>query len=91
MTMEEKVEKLKNSSQKLKQEVNQRIIGYITAAFGLVAGLTWNDAIKSLIEYWFPMDKGSLWAKFVYAFFLTLILVIVTVYLVRFFNREENK
>ncbi len=91
VTMKEKLGKIKNESQELKKEVGDKITGYITAAFGLIAGLAWNDAIKSLIEYWFPMDKGSLWAKFIYAFVLTLILVIVTVYLVRFFSRKDSE
>src|SRR3990167_6335210 len=54
--------RIKEKSRELRREVKQRITGYIVAALGLVAGLAWNDAIRALIEYVFPMDQGSVWA-----------------------------
>jgi len=68
------------------------VLGYITAGFGLVAGLAWNEAIKSLIEYLFPLNRDTMTAKFVYAFLITIILVIISIYLARILNdEEENK
>jgi len=75
---------------KLQKEARKRVVTYITAAFGLVAGLAWNDAIKSLIEYWFPVNQGSVTAKFVYALLVTAILVVVTMYLVRLFKDKKE-
>ena len=86
--MTELTKKQKNT---LRQEFRKRIIGYIVAAFGLIAGLAWNEAIKALIEYLFPMDKNSLTAKFSYAVLITIVVVVVTVYLSRIFIGEENK
>jgi len=54
-----------------------------------VAGLAWNEAIKALIEYLYPLDKNSLLAKFVYAALITIIVVVFTTYL--FGSKEESK
>jgi len=58
-------------------------MGYILAAFGLVAGLAWNDAIQSLIKQVFPFATGSLLAKFAYAIIITVIVIGVTMQLRR--------
>ena len=81
---------LTNHGTKLKQEFQQRISGYITAAFGLVAGLAWNDAIRSLIEYWFPVEQNNILAKFIYAVLITITLVIVTVYVIKLFQTKND-
>ena len=62
----------------------------IVAAFGLVAGLAWNEAIKSLIEYFYPASQNNLMAKFVYAVFITLVVVVVSTYLVRLSAEKNN-
>jgi len=41
--------------------VKQKIVTYVIAGFGLVAGLAWNDAIKSLIEYFFRRGAIPYW------------------------------
>ena len=74
----------------IQDEIRTKTLSFITAAFGLVAGLAWNDAIKALIEYLFPLDKDSLLAQFTYAIVLTIILVIVTIYLSRIFKKQED-
>lgn len=84
-------DKLKNHGSEIKKEIKQRVTGYITAAFGLVAALAWNEAIKSLIEYFFPMDKNTILAKFIYAGLMTLVLVIIAVYLVRLLKGPEEE
>jgi len=56
---------------------------YIAAALGLVAGLAWNEAIKALIDYVFPLSKNTLIAKFSYAGLITLVVVLITIYLAR--------
>lgn len=78
---------MKNSTD-ISQELRARTVGYIAAAFGLVAGLAWNDAIKALIEYIFPLSVNTLWAKLVYALLVTAIAVIITASLLRFLNRQ---
>jgi hypothetical protein len=84
----EKIDGIKQESDRLTREVRQRLLTYIVAAFGLVAGLAWNDAIRSLIDHLFPLSKNSLFAKFIYAISVTLAVVLVTVYLVKILKKE---
>jgi len=67
----------------LKMQIRERTAGYLTAALSLVAGLAWNDAIKSLIEILFPLDTSGILIKFVYAITITTIVVIVSTYLLK--------
>jgi len=81
--MENIKDKIKNGSKEIKKEIKQRVSGYILAAFGLVAALAWNDAIKSLIEYFFPLNKNTVLIKFIYAVLITFIIVIISIYLTK--------
>ena len=75
----------------LNKEMRERTLGFITGGLGLVAGLAWNDAIKALIEYLFPLGKDSIPAKFVYAILISVIVVALSVYLVRLLKTEDEK
>jgi len=81
----------KDFKQELQDKIKTQTIGYITAAFSLVAGLAWNEAIKSSIDSIFILSKDTIWAKFIYASILTLILVLVTIYLNYLFQKENKK
>ena len=85
------LEDTKEEKIKLRKEVREKTVGYILAAFGLVAGLAWNDAIKSLIDSFFPKPDNGIIIKFVYAVIVTVIIVIVTVYLIKLTQKEEVK
>lgn len=74
---------LKEEAEELKQAVRKKTMGYIAAALGLVAGLAWNDAVKALIEYFFPIASNTIAAKFIYAALITLVVIIVTTYIIR--------
>lgn len=67
----------------IRQQVRKQTAGYILTALGLVAGLAWNEAIRALIVHFYPLDQNSLWAKFVYALLVTIVVVIVSAYLLR--------
>ena len=82
--------RVKEEGKALQKEVRERTLGFITAGLGLVAGLAWNDAIKALIEYLFPLDKNGLLVKFLYAVVITLVVVFLSVYLVRWLKKEEK-
>lgn len=82
-------EKTKEEADKIKKEIRQRTVGYIVAALGLVAGLAWNDAIRSLIEHLFPIAKDKLLMKFFYAAVLTVVLVSISMYIVRIFGSDK--
>ncbi len=68
----------------LRQEVRRQSVGYVMAAFGFVAGLAWNEAIKGAIEALFPLGTGGLVIKFVYAILVTLVLVFASIWLSKF-------
>ncbi|PIQ68440.1 MAG: hypothetical protein COV91_04190 [Candidatus Taylorbacteria bacterium CG11_big_fil_rev_8_21_14_0_20_46_11] len=74
----------------LEQATRERTVGFITAGLGLVAGLAWNDAIRSLIDYLFPLDKNGLTAKFIYAVAITFVVVILSQYLVRWMKKDTG-
>jgi len=90
MEIKNQFEKIKKESEEIKTEAKQKIIGYIVAAFGLVAGLAWNEAVKSLIEYIFPLSRNTLLLKFIYAILITLVLVFISIYLVKLLKAEEK-
>ena len=74
----------------LKQELRAKTIGYVATALGLVVGLAWNDAIKELITYLFPLSTNNVLAKFGYAVILTVIVVIAIHLMTRFLAKKEE-
>lgn len=79
-----------NKDKSLKKELKVKTSGYLIAAFGLVAALAWNDAIKSLIEYLFPINKDSVPAKFIFAVILTGIVVLASLVLIKFTEKDKK-
>jgi len=73
---------MKEKIQKKTSVVRDRILALMTAAFGLVAALAWNDAIKALFASLFG-ERSTIIAMFVYAILVTIIVVIVTTLLAR--------
>ena len=47
-TIKNNFKKIKAEQMRIREEVRKKTIGYIVAALGLVAGLAWNDAIKTI-------------------------------------------
>ena len=78
---------------RITKEITEKTTGYIIGAFGLVAGIAWNDAVKSLIEYLFPLAKGdsAIWLKFLYAIVITLVVVTLSFYVLRLINKDSTK
>lgn len=79
----EAIRKIRKESEELQREVRKKTITYVTAALGLVVGLAWNEAIKSVIEYLFPLSQNTMTAKIVYATVMTMILVFATAYVLK--------
>lgn len=82
-------QKTKNKDElaELKTQAREKTANLILAGFGFVAGLAWNEAIKSLIDTIFVLEKNSLLAKFIYAILVTILIVIVSY----FFSKLSNK
>lgn len=80
-----------SKGQEIKKQIRAQTIGYILAAFSLVAGLAWNEAIRSMIDNLFPVSKNSLLVKFIYAVVVTGAVVVISSYLVRLTNNKDEK
>ena len=86
-----KYKKINAQELMIRKEVKKHTITYILAALSFVVGLAWNDAIKTLIEYFFPLNQDSILAKLIYAFLITFIVVLTTVYFVKSTEKEAEK
>ncbi len=64
----------------MKSEVVDKIAALITAAFGLVAALAWNGAIKSIFKQVFG-DADTIAAMLSYAVVVTIIAVFATIWI----------
>ena len=64
----------------------------INGAFALVAAFAWNEAITGLIKKYIPQGS-TLYSQFVYALFITLIVVLVSMRLNRVIKQlgEQDK
>lgn len=82
--------KIKKEIKGVRDEITSKTVGYIVTALGLVAGLAWNDAVKSTIEYFFPAQQNGLKAKFIYAVIITLVVVLISVYLAKILSRGNG-
>lgn len=73
----------------MKNEVIDKLSALATAAFGLVAALAWNGAIRAMFDKYYVTGEG-LGALFVYAIVVTLIAVIITLVLARIADRTKQ-
>ena len=70
----------------MKKELIDKFSTLITAAFGLVAALAWNEAIKSLLAKW----GYDIYGPVVYACIVTAIAVLVTVWVGKVAERAKK-
>lgn len=73
----------------MKGEVVDKLAALITAAFGLIAALAWNDAIKSLFMEGGPLCFLASWGIWAYAIFVTILAVVATIWIGR--RAEKSK
>ena len=66
----------------MKRQVMETIATLITTAFGLIAALAWNEAIKALIIQLLGAGNG-LTGLFIYAIIITIIAIIAAVWIAR--------
>lgn len=85
------LKKIKEEQLNLRREIKEKTIGYILGAFSLVAGLAWNEAVKSFIDQFFPFSGNSVLIKFIYAIIVTIIIVVITVYLLKLTEKKQEK
>ncbi|HRZ30492.1 MAG TPA: DUF5654 family protein [Candidatus Paceibacterota bacterium] len=73
----------------LQTQAREKTAGLILAGFSFVAGLAWNEAIKSLIDTIFILDKNTLLAKFTYAIVVTILIIFVSYIFTKFNNKQS--
>jgi C4-dicarboxylate transporter len=76
--------KIKEEIKNIESTFQEQVTTFLSAAFGFVAGLAWNDAISTFINYIFPSTRNTIIAKFIYAVLITLIAVIILTSIKRF-------
>jgi uncharacterized membrane protein YidH (DUF202 family) len=74
----------------MQKEVIEKIAALITAAFGLVAALAWNEAIQEIFRLVFGEQSG-VWAMIAYAVIVTIIAVVVTIWIGRVAEKQTGK
>jgi hypothetical protein len=74
----------------LRVRVIERMTVLVTTAFGLVAALAWNEAIKSLFSQIFGVSD-QISALFTYAILVTVIAVLITVWLSQISEKINGK
>ena len=74
----------------MKGEVLDKIAALITAAFGLVAALAWNGAIRAIFEAVFG-SADNIAAMLIYAVVITIIAVLVTIWIARSVKRAKEE
>lgn len=67
----------------MKKEVVEKVAALMTAAFGLVAALAWNQAIQSLFQQGGPLYFLAASGPWAYAIIVTVIAVVATIWIGR--------
>ncbi|MDR2866833.1 MAG: DUF5654 family protein [Methanomassiliicoccaceae archaeon] len=62
----------------------------MTAAFGMIAALAWNTAIKALIDSYFPSNEEAWMPLMIYAIFITVIAVICIILIARSLGKLKD-
>ena len=73
---------MKEDVKEMKGQVLETIATLMTTAFGLIAALAWNEAIKAIIMQYFRAGSGIM-GLLTYAIIITIIAVIATIIIAR--------
>jgi len=74
----------------MRLEILEKLSALMTAAFGLVAALAWNGAIRAIFEKLFG-TADQIWAMLVYAIVITLIAVFAIIWIARVTLKAKEK
>lgn len=76
------------AEEKFKVQLLEAMSSLIIAAFGLVAALAWNEAIKALVAKLFDTGDGLL-GLVVYAVIVTVLAVVMTILITRAIKKAK--
>jgi len=74
----------------MKAEILDKIAALVTAAFGLVAALAWNGAIRAIFEAVFG-TADNIPAMLIYAVLVTIIAILATIWIARAVKRAKGE
>ena len=74
----------------LKVEIMDKIAALVTAAFGLVAALAWNEAIKAIFKEIFG-TADAIGPMLIYAIVVTIAAVILTIIVAKAASNAKKK
>lgn len=72
-------------------EIVEKLSALMTAAFGLVAALAWNDAIKSLFIKGAPLYFMAAYGPWIYAVLVTVLAVIAAIWIGRVAEKAKRE
>jgi len=75
----------------LKVEIMDKIVALMTAAFGMVAALAWNEAISNLMTDWLGESGDATIGLLIYAIIVTIVAVIMIVMISRTYSKMKAK
>lgn len=73
---------MKDQVKDIRGQVATTVATLVTTAFGLIAALAWNEAIKAIITTYFPTGSG-ITGLLIYAILITIIAVLATIIIAR--------
>lgn len=92
--VKQKISERVEETRKIQREMTEKILTLVTAGFGLVAALAWNDAIqtffKEIIDPYLKISSG-LAGRFIYAILVTAIVVFFTYQLSKFLRKTGTE
>ncbi|MFA7286238.1 MAG: DUF5654 family protein [Patescibacteria group bacterium] len=91
MDIQQNLEQEEKQQLSLLVEVLEKVNTLATAGFGLVAALAWNDAIHLIFERLFPEPGNGIGLQLLYAIFVTIVVVVVTLQLARYTSRIKER
>lgn len=79
------------AAEKFRLQFLQALSSLIIAAFGLVAALAWNEAIKKAVAMVFNTGDNELIGLLVYALLVTVLAVIATMLITRAVDKSKAR
>ncbi|MFH1456228.1 MAG: DUF5654 family protein [archaeon] len=73
----------------MKKDLIEKLATLVIAAFGLVAALAWNETVKAFFKIIFG-EINNVIAMLIYAIFVTILAVIITVQIGKFASNKKS-
>lgn len=80
---------MSDKSNEFKVQLLETFASLITAAFGLVAALAWNETIKAAVKAVFP-NENDITGLLIYAIIVTVLAVIMTMLIAKSLNNAKK-